>query len=334
VSKVEEDLGTEIVTLRAELRKLPAHLRVLAGGDRFHELKRLLDQRFALLRMTEARRAELSREKTWILSEVAGYERGLVLVGGRRAGRLQRRADERAEEAARVAAEAEEVDGRIESIESDILALQVEMAEILRRSVADSEEKVRRAAHARRQRQARQLGDVGRNAMWSPVAVMGYRAWQWTEQGFHGVRQPWLSPRMSAVCSAGDGLPHTDGRCAEVAYGCGIYAAKSLDTLLNEIRIARGVRVAVGLVGLEGKVVEHERGYRAEIATIQALALLNRNGLHVVAGVDRLSALFADPSGVSRVASASLPLAGASEETALMIRDFLEQHARRNQLWT
>lgn len=330
---MDRDLGTEIVTLRSELRRLPAHGRVLAEGNRFNQVQQSLDQRFALLRMTRARLLELLRERDWILSETKGYQRGLALVGGG-ADRLQRHLDERAAAAARVAAEVEGVERRIDSIESEILTLQAEMVEILRRSIADSEEKIRRAADARRQRLARQLGDAGRIAMWSPVAVMGYRAWNWSEHGFHGVRLPWILPRLVAACSEGADLPHTDGRCAEVAYGCGIYAAKAIETLVKEVRIAPGGRVALGLVGLEGKVVEHERGYRAEIATVLALAVVDRRNLYLVDGRDRLAQLFARPEATSRIGVVPLPLPRAADETRMMVGTYLEEQARRNQAWT
>lgn len=328
------DLGTEIVALRSELRKLPVHARVVANGDRFNEVQRLLDQRFALARMTRSRRVELVRERDWILAEVKGYRRGVALVGAGGATRLQRHVDGRAAAAVRIAAEIEEVDRKIESIEVDVLSLQAELVEILRRSITDSEEKIRRAAHARRQRLAVKLGDVGRNSMWSPVAVMGYRAWNWSEDGFHGVRQPWLHPRLAAACSEGEGLPHTDGRCADVAYGCGIYAAKSLDLLMKEVRIAPGGRLALGLVGLEGKVVEHERGYRSEIATVLALAVVGGKHLHLVDGRDRLAAVFARPEAIWQLGAGRLPLPETPEEARLVFGTYLEEQARRNQTWT
>ena len=331
---VDRDLGTGIVALRSEFRRLPAHGRVLADADRFSEVQRSLDQKFALERMTRASRAELLEERDWILSETTGYQRGLILVGSGGASRLQRHLNERTAAAARVATAIEELDRRIGLIEGDILALQEEMVEILRRSIDDSEEKIRRAAHARRRRLAVQLGDVGRNPMWSPVAVMGYRAWNWSEARFHGVRQPWTHSRLTAVCPEGDGLPHTDGRCAEVAYGCGIYAAKSLHVLMKEVRIVRGSRIAIGLVGLEGKVVEHERGYRAEIATALALAAVDGSGLYLIGGADLVTEVFARPCAFSRLGVAPLPIPALEAETQLVVSAYLEEQARRNQTWT
>jgi len=331
---VNRDRGTEIATLRAELRKLPGDARVVAGGDRFNELQRMLDQRFALLRMTQARRVALAEEKAWALSEVDGYERGLVLAGG--AGRFRQRLDERASVAVRITAEVEEVDRKIASIEAEIVASQTELVELLRRSVADSEEKVRRAQHVRRQRLARQwaaLGEVDRLGMWSPVAVMGYRVWDWRGDGFHGVRQQWTHPRMVASCTVGGDIPHTDGRCAQVAYGCGIYASKSVMSLMNEVGLNFGGRRAIGLVGLEGRVVEHTRGYRAEIATVQALAIINRKDLFLIDDANRLAELFARPAAVCEMAPVLLPMRSSATATRSTIKTFLEQQARRNEIW-
>lgn len=331
---MDRDLGTEIVALRSEFRKLPAHGRVLDDADRYHEVQRSLDQRFALARMMRARRLELVKERDWVLSEAKGYRRGLALVGGGSATRLQRHLEERTAAAAGVEAEIEELERTIDSIEGDIISLQAEMVEILRRSITDSEEKIRRAAHARRQRRAVKLGDVGRNTMWSPVAVMGYRAWKWSEDGLHGVRQPWLDPRLTAVCSEGEGLPHTDGRCAEVAYGCGIYAAKSFDLLMSEFGVFPDYRVAIGLVGLEGKVVEHQRGYRSEIATVLALAVIDRRNLYLIDGSDRLAALFTPPVRLWRLGTTPLPLPRPASSAWPAVGTFLEDQARRNQTWT
>ena len=327
------DTGTEIATLRAELRKVPSDARVMAQGDRYGRLQRLLDQRHALLRMTRSRRAALFNERRWIQSEIEGYARGLALVGGD--GRLQRRLDERTAAEMRVAGEVEDVEQSIDAIEAEILAFQEEMVEILRRAVSDSEDKVRRAIQARRKRLAAQwaaLGEIDRLGMWSPVAVMGYRAWNCAEGLFRGVREQWGHPRYEAACSMGEGIPHTDGRCAQVAFGCGVYAAKSVDSLMKELGVVPGGQVAIGLVGLEGKVVEHKRGYRAEVATVLALALIDHKHLYLIDDADRLLALFTG-SAVPSLTGSPLPMPASTAATRRTIKTFLEQQARRNETW-
>ena len=91
-------------------------------------------------------------------------------------------------------------------------------------------------------------------AMWSPTAVLGYRIWTIAGGRFCGHWQIWHSPTKLATCAAEGQLPHTDGRCAEVAFGCGVYAAKAPRPLLAGKDIRRHSSFAVGLVGLEGEL--------------------------------------------------------------------------------
>lgn len=112
---------------------------------------------------------------------------------------------------------------------------------------------------------------------WSPLPMLGFRYWMIRDAHFVGFRQPWTEPGKDAVCLStriDDEVPHTDGRCGPPP--CGIYAAKDaqalLDTMLNEQGPGRSL--AVGLVGLSGKVVEHCRGYRAARADVLALAII------------------------------------------------------------
>jgi hypothetical protein len=111
---------------------------------------------------------------------------------------------------------------------------------------------------------------------WSPFPVLGYRLWVVDLDGFHGIRQTWHSPTFVAHClttNEDDGVPHTDGRCGFPP--CGIYATKSVRYLLTgELPDHTGRMIAVGLVEMSGKVVEHVRGYRAARAAVVALVLL------------------------------------------------------------
>lgn len=128
---------------------------------------------------------------------------------------------------------------------------------------------------------------------WSPTPITGYRLWAMREGKFHGVRTHWPSSRMSAECETtgnGDDIPHSDGRCGRL--GCGIYAAKQASSLLEEFAPALNSSFAAGLVGLEGKVVEHERGYRGANATVLALAAIDDMHAELTADPDRIEALF------------------------------------------
>lgn len=114
---------------------------------------------------------------------------------------------------------------------------------------------------------------------WSPTPVLGYRAWEISGNCLVGVKTSWRTPSMSAIClknAGSEGIPHSDGRCGRL--GCGIYAAKSIQHIIESDQLAPADQYVLGLVALEGKVVEHEHGYRAEKATIVAVAA----GIHTM----------------------------------------------------
>lgn len=99
-------------------------------------------------------------------------------------------------------------------------------------------------------------GDVPRRPRethWSPEAVVGWRSWNVSGGylvGHH--RQPWKQATFVATCQVGHRRP-------EWLCNCGIYALKRPELVDG---------VVVGRVALEGIVIEHEDGYRAEQARI------------------------------------------------------------------
>ena len=108
---------------------------------------------------------------------------------------------------------------------------------------------------------------------WSPVPVLGFRIWDLRPTGFYGFREHWHHHTLGAYCpttNTSQEVPHTDGSCGEPP--CGIYAAKDVVVLLSENSGHQIERLAVGMVGMAGKVVEHERGYRSQEATVLAIA--------------------------------------------------------------
>ncbi len=152
---------------------------------------------------------------------------------------------------------------------------------------------------------------------WSPTPVLGYRLWSIDRRGLVGFRVRWESPRLAARCETlgrepgGDeDIPHTGGECGVPP--CGIYAAKSLDALLGAHPEATGGDIAVGLVALTGKVVEHEYGYRAAEAEVIALGMQAGGRLLLVDAAETVAGAFARP--VSALASA-VPADGHSLST-------------------
>ena len=132
-----------------------------------------------------------------------------------------------------------------------------------------------------------------RGYSWSPSAVLGFRVWLIRDKGLHGYRVQWKHRSLRARCGISGtetGVPHTGDECGRPP--CGIYAAKDVTEVMTEHARVDIRRLAVGLVGMTGKVVEHERGYRGEEATALALAFLRGPSLHVTDDPAEIELLF------------------------------------------
>ena len=113
---------------------------------------------------------------------------------------------------------------------------------------------------------------ISNDERWSPWPIQGFRMWGVTNSGLVGMFERWPTPEMEAVCSKlplNPDVPHTDGRCREPQ--CGIYAAKRPEVVLESVPPDGGW--AIGLVSMSGKVVEHEFGYRAQRARVEAIVI-------------------------------------------------------------
>jgi hypothetical protein len=133
---------------------------------------------------------------------------------------------------------------------------------------------------------------------WSPAPMLGFRYWFVQDGSFLGFRQRWSESHKEARCLTSlihEEVPHTDGRCGPPA--CGIYAAKQVGNLLKTMEEDRVFdrAVAVGLVGLSGKVVEHRLGYRAARAEVLAMVITQPGReLLFVEGEESLEEVFGD----------------------------------------
>ena len=111
-------------------------------------------------------------------------------------------------------------------------------------------------------------------------SVVGYRVWEWGATGLRSLNgEKWFAhQRMSAVCRAAasgsiSGLSKATHNPAELPYfncTCGVYAAKTIEHLHQCGYKRFGIH---GEVYLRGKVVEHERGWRAQFAYPKTLFL-------------------------------------------------------------
>ncbi len=137
------------------------------------------------------------------------------------------------------------------------------------------------------------------NVFWSHVPVLAFRAWR-IRGLLRGVVGAWPEPVYRAGCF-GSGrerfdpeVPHTDGSCGSPP--CGVYAVKEAEVLVREVGSLSGRgRVALGVVELTGKVVEHTRGYRSGHVRVVALVVAGDGRLVRVEGEGRLRRLFAAP---------------------------------------
>ncbi|GBD84820.1 hypothetical protein BMS3Abin02_01214 [bacterium BMS3Abin02] len=165
---------------------------------------------------------------------------------------------------------------------------------------------------------------------WSPVPVLGYRIWKVAGGGLHGVQVRWNGPVLDAVCRVtfdDDEIPHTDGRCGRL--GCGVYAAKDVHELLQEFVAGKSCSFAAGVVAMTGKVVEHERGYRAAHARVIALAVARPANVVFADDPDVIAAIFDDPA----VLQSSNVRRATWTEVHDRIAKYLSHQAWRNE-WT
>lgn len=153
--------------------------------------------------------------------------------------------------------------------------------------------------------------------------VFAYRAWVVSAGRMRGVLTEWPVPTVEARCvdpvrrtgPDADDVPHVDAACGPAP--CGIYAAKAADAMAATLP-ADG-RAVVGVVALFGKVVEHERGYRAAAATAVAALVVGRDEVIPFAGVE-VDELFLAPEAAAASArgrASPMPVRGEERNRAL-----------------
>lgn len=164
---------------------------------------------------------------------------------------------------------------------------------------------------------------------WSPSPMRGFRVWRIDDGRVMGNQVPWDSPTLTSRCLRelpGDDLPHPVDRCGPPA--CGIYAVKHLD--MFPPGVAGGVihNSVVGVVAMQGKVVEHEDGYRAQKATAIALSANDGRRRLLTADPGEIETLFSDPAGALSHAE---PMRSTADSPT---REFLESVQAKENPWT
>ena len=115
--------------------------------------------------------------------------------------------------------------------------------------------------------------------------IVGWRYWRVTSGGLASVNVdggywPPQAPH-EAKCKGGPLTSHSGDAVPSESCGCGIYAARDLETLKQLVYpfsdpLFRRRHIAVGEVMLWGRVIEGSRGYRAERAYPKSLFLVSR----------------------------------------------------------
>ena len=156
--------------------------------------------------------------------------------------------------------------------------------------------------------------------------VLAYRAWGIAQNRLRGVRVAWPVPTVEARCldygrrSGADAadVPHTDGSCGPPP--CGIYATRTAAAAVEAIE--HDGPLALGVVALSGKVVEHEHGYRAAVASALALVVAANGELMRFVGMD-VDELFLVPDATiaaARYRALRLPEPGVVRRLELAFR--------------
>src|SRR6202521_3516877 len=100
--------------------------------------------------------------------------------------------------------------------------------------------------------------------------IVACRVWRWDTTGLKSLNgKPW-SPRQPLAAKCGAGNAHDGHDAPQANCTCGVYAAKNLEHLRQLGYEGRGIR---GEVHLWGAVVEHELGWRAQLAYPKSLVL-------------------------------------------------------------
>lgn len=333
----------EVALYGKDIQRLTAHLDLLKapGGDIDDGLQMLqsrLESRAYHIRSCEFRLAETARERRRLESEIRGLERLLVALAADRDSdpddsRIQRRSTDLVAQLTEVDREVGDLADRLKELRAYLRGDQAALVEHLATCIETaSERRLSREVEAWLAEMQRLDERVLLEApMWSPTPVVGYRVWQMADRGMRGAWSTWSRPEYTAKCPKGGGVPHTGRRCSMVGSGCGVYATKSLDSLVTEYSIGPTTRHAMAVVGLSGRVIEHTHGYRAERATVIALVTSEGGVVRVIDQPGALSEVFARPAlhvARGRVVAADITSSG---EWRQVIRDELIRRIPRGE---
>ena len=139
---------------------------------------------------------------------------------------------------------------------------------------------------------------------WTPIPITSFTMWRLIDSTMHDGCVPWRTSVAVGTChrSTESPAPHATDQCA--ASGCGIVAMKSAGMLDG---FDHDSMIAIGRLEMSGRVVEHEHGFRAELAEV--VALIATDGQRWFRSHDRgqIEELFATPEQTFTRLSAPVP---------------------------
>ncbi|MEA3502947.1 MAG: hypothetical protein U9R47_09260, partial [Actinomycetota bacterium] len=148
MSNLTRDYGSEINELLASLGRITVPAHANADWTKIRNLQRRLNGKTVLMQTVARRRAALVEDRRWAESDIHGFERALVLVGGTGdaggtvigGNRLQQRLDARVSCVDELTIEIEAIDERIRQIETEIVSAQQVLVVVLGQSIDNAEE--------------------------------------------------------------------------------------------------------------------------------------------------------------------------------------------------
>lgn len=139
---------------------------------------------------------------------------------------------------------------------------------------------------------------------WTPIPITSFTMWHLVDSAMHDGSVPWQTNVAVGRCTQAEEppAPHAIDRCA--AAGCGIVGLKRAGDLAG---FAHDGIAAIGRLEMSGRVVEHEHGFRSQLAEVVAVIATDGRRWFRSRERSQIEALFAAPAQTFERLSAPVP---------------------------